>query len=71
MKEVIYKCDFCKETIKENQFTNFNLGLKRYEVCFSCYRKAKDIENKYENENSKIFDKYSKEIEALIKEERN
>lgn len=69
MKIEIYKCDFCKNEVQENQLTFFYLGARRYEVCKVCYDTAEYIKNKYENENSKIFDKYSKEIEALIKEE--
>lgn len=71
MKIEIYKCDFCKNEVQENQLNNFYLGTRRYEVCKPCYEKGMTLKDKYEQEESRLYNEFTKEIEALIKEERN
>lgn len=55
INNIIYSCDLCKKTIKNNYYSNENI-YNSYDICMNCYETHNDAKKIIEEKNMKLID---------------
>lgn len=60
-----YICDFCKKEIERKEVREFYTNIGRHELCDSCYNKAFELKEEYEEKCNNLYNEFKDKITLM------